>query len=288
MNRLPVETRASVIASLVEGMGIRPTARVVGVAINSVQAVIRDLGPACRQLHDEKVRGLACKKIEGDEAWGFIYARAKNVPPHKRGDGSGDVWVWTTVDVETKIVPAWHVGRRDRGAAFDLFSMLRRAVPGRFELNTDGLNAYWSALSLWSAETVPDYARIVKSFATPSGQWSDRENRYQQPAIRSITKERICGNPDMARAGTSRVERMNLGLRMSQGKMARLSNKHAKRIEMLDHSMSVYYTHYNLCRPHSAIGGRTPAMANGLTDRCWTCADLIRYADGLTGGSTPN
>lgn len=283
MNRLDDITRSRVLACIVEGMGSRAAGRATGVAFNTVQKLIHDAGPLCERLHRERVRGLACKKIECDEAWAFVYARAKNVPAHKKGDGSGDVWIWTALDPASKIIPAWTVGGRGRSEAFALLTMLRDAVPKRFELNTDGHNAYWSALGVLNAakdanDPGVDYARVVKKFQTPNERWNDRDNRYAQPALKSLTKERICGNPDMAHAGTSRSERMNLSLRMQNGKLSRLSNKFAKWVTMLAANLAIYYAYYNWCRPHLGIGGKTPAMENGLTDHRWTIAELLAEA----------
>jgi IS1 family transposase len=234
------------------------------------------MGPACRALHAQVVTDLACQRIQADEAWAFVYARRRNVPPDMKGSGAGDVWIWTALCADTKVVPAWHVGHRTWTDAVALYEMLNAAVPHKFELNTDGHNSYWAALT--RLNEIPDYAKVIKTYATPSGLWDSRENKYQQPRLRSIDKVRVCGNPDVERASTSFAERMNLGIRMSVGKMARLSNKHAKRIAMLDAHMSIYYTHYNLCRAHQTLGGMTPAMVNRLTDHRWSAAELVEAA----------
>lgn len=278
MNTLDTAARARIVAMLVEGNGIRAIARVQGVSVNTVQKLIRDLGPACRRVHAQIVVDLACQKIQADEAWAFVYARKRNVPYKVRFTdyGAGDVWVWTALCADTKIVPAWHVGSRTRSDAFAMYRMLNKAVPHKFELNTDGHNSYWAALGILNE--LPDYAKVVKTYATPSGVWDSRGNKYQQPRLKRIDKIRVCGNPDTDKASTSYAERMNLGIRMSVGKMARLSNKHAKRIEMLDAHMSIYYTHFNLCRGHETLGGMTPAMANRLTDHKWSAAELVEAA----------
>jgi IS1 family transposase len=279
MNRLSVEDRARIVSCLVEGMGVRPTARVVGVSVNTVQKLIRDLAPACWRYHDEKVRGLSCEKIQADEAWAFNYCREKNVVRAKAAPkAAGDVWVWTAICAQTKIVPTWYVGDRDSEAAWAFMGDLGHRIEGRFELNTDGLPAYRHGLMNANSSRI-DYAQIVKTYATPSGVWNDRENRYQGPRLKSVRRRRIRGNPDVPAASTSFSERMNLGIRMQGAKMRRLSNTHAKRIEMLRNSMTIYYVFYNFCRPHQSLGGQTPAMAAGLTDRWLTTEDLVALGE---------
>lgn len=278
MNRLDTDIRARMVSCLVEGTGVRPTARIVNVSINAVQRLIREIGPKCKRLHDERVRGLSCQKIQADEAWAFTYCRQKNVGRAKMAPAwSGDTWVWTAMCSTTKIVPAWVIGARNVRYGRVLIRDLASRITGPFEMNTDGLKAYGAALGFtpWPV----DHAQVIKVYATPSGTWNDRENRYQAPALKSIRKERVWGNPDTENASTSFVERMNLGLRMQNQKLRRLTNGFAKRLEMLQHSMAIYYTFYNFCRPHQSLGGQTPAQVQGLTDRRWSVADLVTLSE---------
>lgn len=114
MNRLDAATRARVLSCLLEGLGVRPCSRATGVAVNTIQGLIRTMGPVCAAIHDELVRNLPTKRIQADESWAFCYAREKNVPEDKKGTfGYGDVWAWTALDPDHKIVVSHHVGRRD-------------------------------------------------------------------------------------------------------------------------------------------------------------------------------
>ena len=106
MNRLSSEDRTAIISALVEGNSIRSTARMTGVSRNTVDKLLRDLGLVCREYQDRVLRNLPCKRIQVDEIWSFVYAKAKNVPAEKQGQfGYGDVWTWTAIDADTKLVP---------------------------------------------------------------------------------------------------------------------------------------------------------------------------------------
>src|SRR5580658_4211694 len=118
MNQLPIETRARILSCLVEGVSIRATARLCDVAINSVVKLQVEAGEACAAFQDRAFRNLNCKRIECDEIWSFCYAKEKNVPAELRGQfGYGDVWTWTAICADSKLIPCWHVGTRDTVAA---------------------------------------------------------------------------------------------------------------------------------------------------------------------------
>src|SRR5690349_20627911 len=130
MNRLTTEKRAQMIGALVEGNSIRATVRMTGAAKNTITKLLVDLGTACEDFQDQALRDLPCKVVEVDEIWAFCYAKAKNVPEEHRGTFCyGDVWTWTALDADTKLVPSWTVGERtlEDGWAFlnDLRGRLR-------------------------------------------------------------------------------------------------------------------------------------------------------------------
>jgi IS1 family transposase len=275
-----------VIGCLVEGLGVRPTARAQGIAINSVQAILRDVAPRCRRSHDEKVRHLPTTRIEADEAWAFCHAREANVPKSHKGEwGYGDVWVWTAIDADTKIIPSYMLGRRRTYDAGRFLLDLSERIDHRFQLDTDAHNAYWAAIGIFSDEANGDpgidYARVVKRFENDAAMRFDySEGRSHRSRVKSIERAAVCGNPDVGSASTSYVERANLGLRMHNQKLKRSTNGHAKKAVMLGHTLDVYTAYYNFVRPHQALGGKTPAMSCGLTDRRWTTLDLVTLPQG--------
>lgn len=118
MNRLSTEQRAKVVSVLVEGNSLRATARITGVARMTVEKLLRDLGTACKQHHDATVRNLRSKHIQCDEIWSFVGAKQKNVPEAKRGQW-GDIWTWTALDADSKLIVGYRVGQR---TAIDAYS----------------------------------------------------------------------------------------------------------------------------------------------------------------------
>src|SRR3984957_14297446 len=147
MNRLSTERRGQVIALLVEGMSIRGIVRATGVAKNTIVKLLCDLGEACSEYQDVTLRNLDCPVVECDEIWSFCYSKQKNVPEEHRGTfGYGDVWTWTAIDADTKLVPCWHVGTRDGDAAFAFMTDLADRLSNRVQLTTDGHHSYLSAV----------------------------------------------------------------------------------------------------------------------------------------------
>jgi IS1 family transposase len=278
MNRLSTTDRAQVVSMLCEGMGIRPIVRATGVAKNTIQKLVREVGAACIRLHDDKVRNLKCGRIEADELWAFIGARQKRVKPGMPASW-GDVWLWSAVCVESKIVPAWCFGPRTKESAAFMWCELFARIDGRFEVNTDGFTKYAAGLRLaryqYAGREV-DWAMVIKTFCTPNGMWNDRDNKYEQPQVKSIRKERRWGSPDTETASTSHIEALNARTRVHNKKLSRLTNGQAKRLTMLDYTQAIAFTYHNFCKRHPALGGAaTPCMAQAITDRPWTVADLV-------------
>lgn len=131
MNRLSTERRAQVVGCLVEGMSIRAVERITGVAKHTILKLLIDLGQACSEFQDYELRNLDCKIIEADEIWGFVSSKQKNVPDGKEDDPNyGDVWTWTAIDAETKLIPSWLVGERSVADCYTFFNANRRVLPG--------------------------------------------------------------------------------------------------------------------------------------------------------------
>jgi IS1 family transposase len=287
MNRLSTERRGQVIGCLTEGMSIRATVRVTGVAKNTVVKLLVDLGQACAEYQDAELTNLDCRRIECDEIWSFCYAKQKNVPEEHQGTfGYGDIWTWTALDADTKLVPSWLVGERTTQDCYVFLADLRsRLLPGqRIQLSTDGFGSYPPVVdALWRGNI--DYAQIIKEYGDPSPE----EQRRYSPATCKVTDINVLnGDPDRAKISTSYVERHNLTTRMGMRRFTRLTNGFSKKVENLAHAVSLHYMHYNFARPHQTLTvkaegqpsrKRTPAMAAGVSDRVWSLTDIAGLLD---------
>ena len=280
INRLTTEKRAQIIGCLVEGNSIRATVRMTGAAKNTVTKLLVDLGGACAAYQDRVLRDLPCSTIECDEIWAYCYAKTKNVPDQHKGEyGYGDVWTWTALCADTKLVPSWLVGERtiDDGWAFmkDLKGRLADPHP---QITTDGHSSYWTAVGLTFGRNV-DYAQIVKLYGTDP---KDTRGRYSPPVCTGTRTKILKGDPDPARISTSYVERQNLTMRMGMRRFTRLTNAFSKKVENLSHAVSLHYMHYNFARPHTTLADpypRTPAMAVGVSDHVWALSEIAALID---------
>ncbi len=278
MNRLSTAKRAQVVGCLVEGMSIRATVRTTGVAKNTITKLLVDLGDACSYAANELLVDLDSKRVQADEIWSFCYSKAKNIPEEHIGEfGYGDVWTWTAIDADTKLVMSYYVGDRSTASAYALLSDAAYRIRGRVQLTTDGHKPYLEAVDAAFVGDI-DYAMLHKIYDQPTGK--DNERRYSPAVCTGIDIKRINGNPDPAHISTSYVERQNLTMRMSMRQFTRLTNGFSKKVENLAAAVSLHFVYHNFARPHQTLtkanGGRktTPAMAAGKSSRVWTLEDI--------------
>ena len=282
MNRLSTERRAQVIGCLVEGMSMRATARVTGVAKQTIVDLLVNIGQACSEYQDHVLRNLDCKIVEADEIWAYCYSKAKNVPDEYQDTfGYGDVWTWTAIDADTKLIPTWLVGERTLADCYTFLADLKsRLKNNRIQLTTDGLSHYATvADALWRNNV--DFAQLIKIYGSLGS--VSPEQRYS-PGVCTGTDIRImAGNPDPSRISTSYVERQNLTMRMGMRRFTRLTNAFSKKVENHAHTVSLHFFYYNFCRNHESLriknadgtyAQRTPAMAAGITTYRWSLTQL--------------
>jgi IS1 family transposase len=270
-NVLSTEKRVQIVKALVEGMGVRATARMVDVSKDTVSKLSLELGEACIRYMDETLRNLTCRRLQVDEVWGFCYSKQKNVPPAKQGQwGVGDIWAFTAVDADTKLIPTFLMGGRDAGTALAFMEDLASRLSGRVQLTTDGLKVYVAAVEDAFGGAV-DYAQLVKIYgAAPEGS----EVRYSPADCIGAEKHAVTGCPDPKHISTSYIERHNLTLRMSMRRYTRLTNGHSKKIRNHTAALGLFLCFYNFCRIHKTLRV-TPAMAAGIETRVWGIEDLV-------------
>jgi IS1 family transposase len=275
MNKLSIEKRAQIIGMLVEGNSMRSITRMTGVSINTVTKLLVDVGGACWVYQDKAFHNLSCKRIQCDEIWNFCYCKEKNVPEGHKGEfGYGDVYTWTAMCADKKIIPSFLVGKRDAGFANIFMKDVASRLKNRVQLTTDGHRAYLEAVEDAFGGDI-DYAMLVKTYGSTS---TNDQRRYSPAECTGADKLRISGNPDVKDVSTSYVERQNLTMRMSMRRFTRLTNGFSKKIENLEYSVALHFMHYNFCRIHKTLRV-TPAMEAGLTDHVWTLEEIIKLAN---------
>jgi IS1 family transposase len=270
MNKLNREKQAQVIASLVEGNSIRATVRMTGVAKNTIVKLLADLGEACVEYQNKVFRNLPCKHIQCDEIWSFCYAKEKNVPKDNKGVfGYGDVWTFTAICSDSKLVPSWLIGNRDLENATIFLKDLAGRLANRVQLTTDGHKMYIDAVERAFGMDI-DFSQLIKLY----GQAVEGQKRYSPPVCIGTIKQNINGNPRSEKISTSYVERQNLTMRMNMRRFARLTNAFSKKVENLYYAVALHFMFYNFCRIHQTLRV-TPAMEAKVADHVWGIGELL-------------
>jgi IS1 family transposase len=278
MNKLPLGVRVQILSLLCEGSSMRSISRVCDVSINTVAKLLADAGETCAAYHWDAVRGVKARRVQCDEIWSFVHAKAKNVPTAKAApEQAGDVWTWTAIDADTKLMISYMVGDRDSEAAWFFMDDLAQRIDGPMQLTTDGHKAYLDAVAGAFIDTEIDYAMLVKLYGEPKGP-KTAERRYSPAECTGTRKMVVTGDPDPAFVSTSYVERANLTMRMSMRRFTRLTNAFSKRIDAHISALALYFVFYNFVRIHKTLRV-TPAMEAGLTDRLWTMEDIVAMVD---------
>ena len=276
MNKLNLDRRAAVIRGLVEGGSVRAVARMTGVDKDTVLRLLVEVGEFCSIYQYHALRNLPCKRIECDEIWAFCGAKEKNA----KQPGHGDIWTFTAIDADTKLMVSWLVGERNQPSARRLMIDLASRLKNRVQLTTDGHPIYVTAVEDAFGWAGADFAQLVK-FTETRTRMDESAALPVLPVCTGAIKTPIMGRPDSDHISTSFVERSNLTMRMSMRRFTRLTNAFSKKAENHAHAVSLHFMFYNYCRAHTTLTKAangvktTPAMASGLTDHVWTVEDLL-------------
>lgn len=281
MNKLSTARRSTILRALIEGSSVRSTCRMTGAAKGTVLKLLAEVGDACADYQNRHLVHLPCRVLQCDEIWSFVGAKERNVAPENKGNGQGDTWTWTAICGDTKVVPCWHVGRRDAAGAATFMEDLASRLATRVQLTTDGLKVYLSAVEGAFGWNGVDYAMLVKIYGdTPEGQ-----RRYSPAEVVGTEKQWVMGKPDDALVSTSFIESHNLTMRMRNRRLTRLTNGYSKKLANHMHALSLYFMAYNFVHVHSTLTKArkgvhtTPAMAAGVTDHVWKVEEIVKLLD---------
>ena len=254
---------------LLEGNSIRSTERITNLDRNTIMRLLVKAGDRCQSLMDDRMRNLHMRHLQVDEIWTYVQKKARHV---RKTDSPevGDQWVFVAIDAETKLIPAFHIGKRHREDTRIFLWDLYGRIEGRTQITTDGLNHYTIGIPDTFGADV-DFAQLVKLFGD-FGQGPDA--RYSPPRITEVISKVRSGNPDPDHISTSFVERQNLTMRMAIRRFTRLTNAFSKKLLNLKAAVALHFAYYNFCRVHSSLRV-TPAMEAGLSDHVWTIAELL-------------
>lgn len=266
MNKLPLAKRVLILNMLVEASSLRSISRVADVSINTVTKLLIDAGETAIDLHDRLVRDVKASKVQCDEIWSFNYCKQRNVGSAKAAPmDAGDVWTWTAIDADTKLIVTYAVGDRTLSCARLFMQDLKERLSNRVQITADGHRAYVEAVDGAFGDDV-DFAQLVKIYGpapTPAG-------RYSPAECLGAKKHTVTGNPDQAHVSTSYVERHNLSIRMGNRRFTRLTNAFSKKIDNHLHALALFFLHYNFVRQHKSLNKLSPAMAAGIVDTLWS------------------
>jgi len=273
MNRLPLEKRVQILGLLVEGNSLRATTRLSGVSINTVSKLLEDLGCACASFHENFVRNVPAKRIQCDEIWSFVGSKAKNTSPEKELQGWGDVWTWTAIDADSKLIVSYLLGDRGAATAHAFMKDLCSRLSNRVQLTTDGHRIYANAVEDAFGMEI-DYAMLVKLYGSSN---DNPESRYSPATCIGCRTGVLSGKPDSRYISTSYVERQNLTMRMQMRRFTRLTNAFSKKLANHGHAVAIHFMHYNFARIHKSLRV-TPAMEAGLSDHAWSLEEIALLA----------
>jgi IS1 family transposase len=270
MNKLDREARSKILHLLCEGSSIRAVSRLTGASKNTIMKLLVDAGRACAAYQDRMLRNLPCKRVQVDEIWSFVYVKSDNVADAKASPReAGDVWTWTAICADTKILVSWLVADRTTNSAVAFMDDLRSRLANRVQLTSDGHRPFLQAVDAAFGDDV-DYAMLQKIYGSePQG-----EKRYSPAKRLGARKHPVTGEPDPKHISTSYVKRQNLTMRMHMRRFTHLTNAFSKKLENHACAIALHTMYYNFVRVHQTLRV-TRAMAAGVTDKLCEMSDVV-------------
>jgi IS1 family transposase len=277
MNKTGAATRATILRCLTDGMGVRAAARTAGVTKGTVLRLLVEAGEFAAFYSDFRIRGLRIPRIEMDERWSFISAKDRRATK----PGQGSIWTFACLASDTKLVVSWLVGERSRECTDAFVADAASRTEGITQITTDGWAAYHDAISRHFTWRRADYAQVIKSFDATD---DEEQRRYGPATCTGVTKLKVMGTPDMAKATTSYVENLNLQTRQRCRRLGRLTDAHSKKALNHMHAVALNFFAHNFMRVHGTLSKEqgkptTPAMMHGLASRPWTADDWVAAID---------
>jgi IS1 family transposase len=274
--RIDRDKAVMVVEMLAETMGIRATARLTRLDKDTVLRILESAGEHCARLLDAKVRNLDVPFVKADEVFGWIQQK-----PNGKNDADpnrGAMWTFLAIAKDEKLIINYRVAKRTGEEAQEFLADLGSRMAERFQLTTDSFRGYVAPSgSSGAVKNVLgnqcDYATEIKIIK--KDKWPDGFRNWFAPKLVKVHRTLRYGNPDMSQATICHAERTNLSLRTFSRRFVRRTINFSKKTDNHRHAVALFAAHFNFCRVHKSLGGKTPAMAAGLTDHVWTVAELL-------------
>ncbi|HEY3815369.1 MAG TPA: hypothetical protein VGL66_19280 [Caulobacteraceae bacterium] len=277
MNVLSRFKQRLLLKCFVKGNGILDAAEFIECDPETVLRYLKRFGIALWAAHDRLVTGLSVERIEADEVWSFVYGKSRNRKRFKPGapKGAGDIFTWTALDPDSKLIAAWHVSPRTRTNALRFMTDLRSRLVSKVMITTDALSLYKNAI----ANAFGSDADHVIIHKVLKSRW-DRETGDKHVVVVEMTKEVQHGAlVDVSAASTSHNERHNGTMRNAIGRLQRYSYGFSKKRESHVWAQAIYFFWYNFRKAHRSLRHTTPAMEAGIADRVWEWDDFLDETD---------
>jgi len=267
MNKLSLQKQIIVLSLLVEGNSIRSVERITDVHRDTIMRLLISAGRRALDIHDRHMVNLKCNLLQVDEIWTYVGKKQKNLNLDERyyeKTEYGDQYVFVALDAETKLVPVFRIGKRNKEVTNSFMNEVRARIDSKFQLSSDSFQPYLSAVKGAFQEEDIDYAQLHKSY----GEEYAGEKRYSPAKITGIKLIPLIGEPKTEHISTSFIERQNLTMRMQMRRFTRLTNAFSKKLENLQHAVSLHFFYYNFMRIHKTLRV-TPCMQAGITKTIW-------------------